>query len=56
MASDQYVKLQGRSFDWLIGLVFLLVWLENEAALHSFPANFESKLNKILDVYFATTG
>jgi hypothetical protein len=51
-----YAELQDESLDWLVGLVFLLGWIEVEAPSHSFPANFEPKSDKFLAVYFATTG
>jgi hypothetical protein len=33
-AKDPYVELWGGSFDWLVGLIFLLGWIEVEAASH----------------------
>jgi hypothetical protein len=35
--------VQGWLFDWLVGLVFLLGQIEDEALLHLFPINFEPK-------------
>jgi hypothetical protein len=35
------------SFDWFMGLVFVLGWIEDEAPLNSFPTNFEPKQKKI---------
>jgi hypothetical protein len=52
MTSDQYVELQGRTFEWLMGLVFLLIWLVNEALLHSFPVNFESMKQNFRYLFF----
>jgi len=43
LASPSCVRLQGISFGWLVGLVFLLECTEDEATLHSFPTNFEPK-------------
>jgi hypothetical protein len=37
---DAYcVQLQSRLCDWLVGLVYLLEWIEDDVLLHSLPAN-----------------
>jgi hypothetical protein len=56
LANVLCVKLQGESFDWLGGLVFLLGWTEAKAPLHLFHTNFELKSQmKFSVVYFTTT-
>jgi hypothetical protein len=52
LTSVQCVKLQDRSFDWLVGLVFLMGWIEDEAPLHSFPTNFELKSDRMFSGMF----
>jgi len=44
VANAQCVGFQGKSFDWFVGLVFLL---GNEAPVHSFLTNFEQIPDKI---------
>jgi hypothetical protein len=45
LASPPCVRLQGMSFGWLVGLVFLVAFAEDEGPVHSFPSNFEPKPN-----------
>jgi hypothetical protein len=39
-------------FDWFMGLVFLLRWIEYEASLNSVPKNFEPKPDEIFCAQF----
>jgi hypothetical protein len=50
------VEFQGNSFDWHVGVFFLLGWIEDEASLHLFLSHFEQSQAKYLAVYFATAG
>jgi hypothetical protein len=35
------------SFNWFVGLVFLLGWIEDEAPMNSFPPTLEPKSDDI---------
>jgi hypothetical protein len=52
VASVQCVKLQVKSLEWLMDLVFLLRWLESDDPLHSFETNSEPKSDKIFNGTF----
>jgi len=34
------IELQARSFDWFVGMVFLLQWTEDDVPLYSVPPKF----------------
>jgi len=43
-------------FDWHVGLVFMLEWIEEEAPSNLFPTDSEPEPDKISVVHLATTG
>jgi hypothetical protein len=47
LAGAQHIRLQGKSFGLLLGVVYLVGWIEDEATLHSYPPNFEPKPNEV---------
>jgi hypothetical protein len=48
----QCFDFQGQSFNWFVGLVIHLGWIENEALLHLFQRNIELKSVETSDHLF----
>jgi len=40
-------ELQGASFDWFVGLIFLLGWIQDESLLNPLPTNCVQKPHEI---------